>query len=268
VSGDECVRPDRPRALVTGAGFGLGRSFAFALAAQGATVVCADIDVHALNETVRAISARGQSAHAVEVDVADQCSIKAMTANAISAAGRLDVLVNNAGITSVPGRLLDVTLEDWDRVFSVNLRGLFLCTRSLMPSLLKSPAASVINISSYLGMVGVYPGFPIASLPYSTTKAGLIGFTRQLAIEYAKEGVRVNAIAPGWHAGTNLGQARRAIATATETEQFENYLASSIPLGLRGSPDDLANLVIYLASNASRYVTGQVFAHDGGLTAL
>ncbi|SFJ31087.1 short chain dehydrogenase [Bradyrhizobium sp. cf659] len=89
-----------------------------------------------------------------------------MTANAVSAAGRLDVLVNNAGVTSLPDRLLEVTLEDWDRVFSVNLRGLFLCTRSLMPRLLKSPAVSVVNISSYLGMVGVYPGFPVASLPY------------------------------------------------------------------------------------------------------
>src|SRR5436305_9197827 len=108
----------------------------------------------------------------------------------------------------------------------------------------------------------VCPGFPMASLPYSTTKSGLIGLTRQLAIEYAKDGVRVNAIAPGWHAGTNLGQARRAIATETETAQFENYLASLIPLGSRGTPDDLANLVVYLASNASRYVTGQVFAHD------
>lgn len=220
-------------ALVTGAGCGLGRSFAFALAAQGATVICADIDVDALDETDRTIGARGQSAHAVEVDVTDELSVQAMTANAISSASRLDVLVNNAGATSLPGRLLDVTLEDWDRVFSANLRGLFLCTRSLIP-LLKSHAASVVNISSYLGMVGVYPGFPIASLPYSTTKAGVIGFTRQLAIEYANDGVRLNAIAPGWHAGTNLGKARRAIATTAENAQFENYLASSIPLGSRG----------------------------------
>ncbi|MPZ55166.1 MAG: SDR family oxidoreductase, partial [Rhizobiales bacterium] len=126
---------------------------------------------------------------------------------------------------------------------------------------------SVINLSSYLGLVGAYPGFPVTAIQYGTTKAGVIGFTRQLAMEYAADGLRANVIAPGWHFGTNLGKARRAVATAEELASFEAYAKASIPMGRFGTPEDLSGLIIYLASDASRYVTGQVFAHDGGITA-
>ena len=254
-------------ALVTGAGGGLGRSFSEALAARGAHVVCADVDADAAGATAARIMAAGGEATATRVDVAEADSVEAM-ARFVRESGRgLDVLINNAGVASIPGRLLDVPIAEWDRVVAINLRGPFLCARALLPVLLEGEAGSIINVSSFLGLVGTYPGFPITSMPYSASKAGVVGFTRQLAMEYAREGLRVNAIAPGWHGGTDLGRARRAVATNAETARFEDYLKVSIPMGHRARPEDLSGLVVYLASDASSYVTGQIFAHDGGLTA-
>jgi NAD(P)-dependent dehydrogenase (short-subunit alcohol dehydrogenase family) len=253
--------------LITGAGAGLGRSFAHALAARGATVLCADIDGDAAQETAAAIQATGGSASALTVDVADEQSVDALARVVSERITKLDVLINNAGVASIPHRLLDVPVAEWDRVNGINLRGLFLCTRACLPLLLACEASAVINLSSYLGLVGAYPGFPVTAIQYGTTKAGVIGFTRQLAMEYAADGLRANAIAPGWHFGTNLGQARRAIATAEEIASFERFAKESIPMGRFGKPEDLSGLVIYLASDASRYVTGQVFTQDGGITA-
>lgn len=252
------------RAVVTGAASGLGRSFAYALSRAGAAVACLDRDP--ATDTADAIREWGGDAISLTADVADEHSMR-NAAREVGALGPPHILVNNAGVTSLPGRLLDVELSEWDRVLSVNLRGLFVCTRAMMPGLLATKAASIINIASFIGLVGVYPGFPVTALPYATSKAGIAGFTRQLAVEYARDGVRVNAIAPGWHGGTNLGRARRLTATEGDIARFEGFLAGAIPMGHRGKPDDLAGLLVYLASDLSRYVTGQVFAHDGGLTA-
>jgi NAD(P)-dependent dehydrogenase (short-subunit alcohol dehydrogenase family) len=253
--------------LITGAGAGLGRSFAHALARQGATVFCADIDVEAVRDTAAKIGEYGRNAEAFEVDVADETSVERLAHDVRQRTEKLDVLINNAGVASIPMRLHDVPAAEWDRVNAINLRGLFLCTRAFLPLLRATPSPSVINLSSYLGMVGAYPGFPVTAIQYGVTKAGVIGFTRQLAVEYAAEGLRANAIAPGWHFGTNLGKARRAVATPEELEQFQAFALSSVPMKRIGTPDDLSGLIIYLASDASRYVTGQVFAHDGGITA-
>ena len=253
-------------ALITGAGSGLGQAFALAFAEQGAHVICAGID-QAVEETAAAIAKRGGKALALTVDVADEHSVAALARGIEQKVGRLDILVNNAGIAIAPGRLLDIAAKDWDRVIAVNLRGVFLCSKAMLPMLLKSKDASIINLSSYLGKVGLYPGFAITAIPYAASKGGVDGFTRQLAIEYARDGIRVNAIAPGWHGETQLGRERRATATAEDIARFENFLKEEIPMGYRATPDDLTGLAIYLASGASRYVTGQVIAHDGGLTA-
>jgi len=254
-------------ALVTGAASGLGLQFAIALSNAGACVICADKDEAGAQQAEARLKACGCEALAITVDVADEASVADMARRATGWSGAVHILVNNAGIASRPGRLLDVSLADWDRVLSVNLRSLFICTRALMPTLLANPTASVINIGSFLGMVGVYPQFPVTALPYSASKAGAIGFTKQLAMEYARENVRVNCIAPGWHGGTALGRERRASATPQDLQRFEDYLLKSIPMGRRGEPEELSGLIVYLASDASRYVTGQVFAHDGGVTA-
>jgi NAD(P)-dependent dehydrogenase (short-subunit alcohol dehydrogenase family) len=254
-------------ALITGGGYGLGRAFARALAGQGATIICADIDGVRAAETVGLIQEAGGQAVSIKVDVASEQSVDEMAAKVRNVTDKLHVLINNAGVASLPARVLDIPVAEWDRVVSVNLRGVFLCTRALLPLLVAAKSSSVINLSSYLGLLGAYPGYPVTAAQYAATKAGVIGFTRQLAVEYAKEGLRSNAIAPGWHFGTDLGKARRETATADEMNAFMDFAKSTIPQGRVGAPEDLAGLVVYLASDASSYMTGQVFAHDGGITA-
>ena len=252
-------------ALVTGAAGGLGRAFALALAGAGAAVACLDRDAAGAHETVAMI---GGDTLAVIADVADEAAVTA-AAGTVAAwrGGGLDILVNNAGLATPPARLGDVSVADWDRAVAVNLRGVFLCTRAFLPALLESAHASIVNIASYLGLKGVHPGFPVTAMPYTATKAAIVGMTRQLAIEYADAGVRVNAIAPGWHMGTGLGRERRAAGTAEEDARFVDFIRGSAPIGRAGTGEEVAALLLYLASDASRYVTGQVIAHDGGLTA-
>jgi NAD(P)-dependent dehydrogenase (short-subunit alcohol dehydrogenase family) len=146
---------------------------------------------------------------------------------------------------------------------AINLRGVFLTTRKALALMLPGPG-SIINIASIAGLRGFWPGFPSLAINYSTSKAGVIGFTRQVAAEYAADKIRVNAIAPGWHGGTALGAARRKTVSAEDIAKFEKAIHDRIPMGHRGQPDDLVGLVVYLASDASHYLTGQVIAHDGG----
>jgi NAD(P)-dependent dehydrogenase (short-subunit alcohol dehydrogenase family) len=252
--------------VVTGAAGGLGRAFALAFAQRGAHVACADIDP-AVEETCDLIGKAGGKALALQADVSKEEPVLAMAAKVEAQLGTLHGLVNNAGIAIPPGRLLDVSVADWDRVIATNLRSIFLCSKAFLPMLLRSKDASIINLSSFLALVGLYPGFEITAIPYASSKAGVDGFTRQLAIEYARDGIRVNAIAPGWHGGTQLGRERRTSAEQGAIRRFNEFIESSIPMGHMGTPEDLTGLAIYLASSASRYVTGQIFAHDGGLTA-
>ena len=133
--------------------------------------------------------------------------------------------------------------------------------------MLKGGSGSIINIASVAGLVGYYPGAARLCVNYAASKAGVIGLTRQAAIEYARDGIRVNAIAPGWHGGTRLGGARLAALSPDELARLEKMINDRIPMGHRGVPDDLVGLTIYLASSASSYVTGQVIAHDGGWSA-
>jgi NAD(P)-dependent dehydrogenase (short-subunit alcohol dehydrogenase family) len=254
-------------ALVTGGASGLGRSFCRGLAAFGATVTCGDIDAAGAEETARLIRASGGRSDAVPLDVSAPSSVETAAKHVIDTHGRIDVLVNNAGIATVPTRVHELPVEDWDRLFAVNMRGTFLCTKAVIPSMLAHRGGSIVNLSSILGMSGYYPGFAATAVNYGASKAGVIGFTRQVALEYARENIRVNAIAPGWHGGTQLGRERRATATPESIEQFESAIARDTPMGRRGRPDELSGLVVYLASDASRYVTGQIFAHDGGWTA-
>lgn len=255
------------QAVVTGAASGLGRAFALALGEAGAKIFCVDRDAEGLAETIKLAQAKGLQTSSIVADVADEGAVNAMQARIAAESDRIDILINNAGIATPPGRTHEIQVADWDRAMAVNLRSMFLVTRLLLPSLLRSPSASIVNLSSFLGLVGAYPGFAITAIPYATSKAGVIGFTRQLAIEYAAERIRVNAIAPGWHGGTNLGRERRATATAEDGKRFEAFIAESVPMQRRGTPEDLCGLVVYLASDASLYMTGQVFAHDGGITA-
>jgi NAD(P)-dependent dehydrogenase (short-subunit alcohol dehydrogenase family) len=253
-------------ALVTGAGSGLGRAFAQGLASAGARVIAADRNREWAEETVTLIGG-GNASLAIHVDVADEESVADMAARAKEACGTVDILVNNAGIATVPARAHEIRVEDWDRLIAINLRGVFLCSRATIPLMLAAGQGSIINIASIIGLVGHYPGQAAVGSNYAAAKSGVVGFTRQIAVEYARDGIRANAIAPGWHGGTRLGDERRATARPEEIAAFEAAIRAQTPMGRRGSPDELQGLCIYLASDASRYVTGQVFAHDGGWTA-
>ena len=264
---DNIFRLDSKVAVVTGAGFGLGRSFALGLAAFGATVICADKNLDGADETASLVKQSRGKAEPLHVDVSGEASVDDMWKRIAADYPRVDILINNAGINTNTPRTHEYSVADWDRVMAVNLRGVFLTTRKALALMLPGPG-SIINISSIAGLRGYYPGFASMSVSYSAAKAGIVGFTRQVAAEYAKEKIRVNAIAPGWHGGTALGAERRAAAGPEGAKQFEEALHARIPMKHRGVPDDLVGLVVYLASDASHYVTGQVIAHDGGWDAM
>ena len=159
-------------------------------------------------------------------------------------------------------------VESWNEVVAVNLTGVFLCTRAVIPQMLEAGGGSIINISSILGLAGHYPDFAMANICYSATKAGVVGITRQAAAEYAADNIRVNAIAPGWHGGTRLGEDNRRSMSNELISRFEDAVLDGTPMRRRGVAEELAGLALYLASAASSYMTGQVIANDGGWTAI
>ena len=181
--------------------------------------------------------------------------------------GRIDILINNAGIATKTARTHEFSTEDWDHLMAINLRGVFLVTRKALALMFPGPG-SIINIASIAGLRGYWPGFPSLAVNYSTSKAGVIGFTRQVAAEYAKEKIRVNAVAPGMARRHRAGGGAARQLTQDEIAAFEEAIQPRIPMGHRGTPDDLVGLSGYLASDASHYLTGQVLAHDGGWDAI
>lgn len=259
---EQIFRLDGKLAVVTGAGSGFGRAFARALAEFGATVICAGRRLDALHETVSLVTKSSGRAIALGLDVRDESSVDAFW-RAVAEHGRADILVNNAGIALPPKRTHELSVSDWDDVVATNLRGVFLTTRAGLKQMLPEPG-SIINIASIAGLRGYWPGFPSLAAHYAASKMGVVGFTRQVAAEYAGEKIRVNAIAAGWHGGTDLIAARRASTPPEVIQRFETELRRRIPMGRRGTPEDLVGLVVYLASDASSYLTGQVISHDGG----
>lgn len=254
-------------ALVTGAGSGLGREFALGLAAQGAEIIAADRNGDWADETAGLIGQAGGRGHSVVADVADAAQVEAMVEGGLARCGRIDVLVANAGVACAPKRVHELPLEEWNRLVSVNLTGVFLCMQAVLPVMLRQQSGSIISIASILGLGGFYPGFPRTGAGYGATKAAVIGLTRQVAVEYAQDGIRANAIAPGWHGGTRLGAAFKTEQGAEVIGRFEAAIVDGTPMARRGLPEELRGLVVYLASDESRFLTGQVIAHDGGWTA-
>jgi 3-oxoacyl-[acyl-carrier protein] reductase len=237
-------------AVVTGASRGIGRSIALALAAQGATIVAVDMDQSSTDAVVAELQAAGAKALAVVGNVTVSADVERMIEAAVAAFGRVDILVNNAGITR-DGLLMRMKDEDWDAVLNVNLKGAFLCTRAAFKVMSKQRYGRIINIASVVGQMG-----NAGQANYCASKAGLIGLTKSNAREMAKRSITVNAVAPGF------------IATAmTEalSDKVRAELTAQIPLERLGSADDIANAVIFLASEASGYITGHVLSVNGGM---
>jgi NAD(P)-dependent dehydrogenase (short-subunit alcohol dehydrogenase family) len=254
-------------ALITGGASGLGRVFCEALAEFGADVAIADINEPEARQTAGLIGNLGGRSLAVKADVSHPDEVQHMVDEAVAQLGTIDILVNNAGITAKGNRIGEMPLEDWDRVIAVDLRGVFLCTRAVLPVFLKQARGNIINIAS---VYGIRPFFEIGQLkpnaPYAAAKAGVISLTKETALEYARDGIRVNCIAPGWHRGTRLGSAMQATGGEEVLKKYEEALDRTTPMGRCGEPSELKGLVVYLASDASSFVTGQVFISDGGIS--
>ena len=238
-------------ALVTGARRGLGRAMAIAMARAGAEVAVNDIadgvaEAEAVAEEIRAL---GRKALVVPADITDGAQVREMIDRVAAEAGGLDILVNNAGIIR-DALLLRMTDEAWREVLEVNLTGTFLCTRAAARHMTKHGGA-IVNISSVVGVVG-----NIGQANYAASKAGIIGLTKTCARELAPRGVRVNAVAPGFI---------RSQMTERLPEQVRERMLSQIPLARMGTPEEVASVVVFLASPAGSYLTGQVICVDGGM---
>ncbi len=237
-------------AVVTGAGRGIGQAIALKLAAAGADVACVDLKAEFCVETVQKAEALGRKAWSIAANVADAASVEAARDQIIAAAGKVDILVNNAGITK-DGLLMRMSEADWDAVLNVNLKGTFLFTKAFTRPFLKQHSGRIINIASVVGLVG-----NAGQCNYGASKAGVIGLTKSAARELASRGITVNAIAPGFI---------ETAMTAKLGPEAREALLKQIPLASLGQPDDVASAVLFFASPAARYITGQVLAVDGGM---
>lgn len=236
-------------ALITGSARGLGKAIAEKFQEQGATVVITDINEETLNSCVEELKQNGE-VFGILMNVADPVSVEKAVETVIEKYGRIDILVNNAGITK-DGLLSRMEENEFDSVIAVNLKGTFNVTKSVSAYMLKKRSGNIINISSVVGIIG-----NVGQANYSASKAGVIGLTKTSAKEFAKRGVRVNAIAPGFI---------KTDMTEVLSDDAKEALYKNIPLGRLGLPRDIANAATFLASDNASYITGQVLVVDGGM---
>ena len=244
---------DSRTALVTGAGRGIGESLALALAEAGADVAAADLDLATAEATAEAIRALGRRSLAIQVDVRDSDQVGAMVAAVVQAWGRLDIAVNNAGVSRVTPST-EIQEDEWDRIVGVDLKGVFLCAQAEGRAMLEGGSGSIINVASMSARI---VNRPQIHAHYNAAKAGVVQLTRTLAVEWATRGVRVNSISPG-HMLTPM--------TAFASDEAKQTWISNTPMARNGDPRDLQGAAVYLASEASSFVTGHDLIIDGGYT--
>jgi NAD(P)-dependent dehydrogenase (short-subunit alcohol dehydrogenase family) len=244
-------------AVITGAGSGIGRVAAELFAAEGAAVVVADVVVAAAATTVAAITAAGGRAAPVTVDVADEEQVADMVAFAVDTYGALHVLFNNAGIfPGDDGGVLDTPPSTWDRVMQVNLKGVWLGCRAAVPAMIDSGGGSIVNVASFVALMGA----ATAQVAYTASKGGVLAFTRELAVEYARSGIRANSICPG-----PIDTPLLAELLADPVRRQRRLV--HIPMGRLGRPEEIARAALFLASDDASFVTGSALVVDGGITA-
>jgi NAD(P)-dependent dehydrogenase (short-subunit alcohol dehydrogenase family) len=241
-------------ALVTGAGSGLGLATAKAFAESGASVVLADWHEQAARSAAEELTARGHKALAIRCDVSDDAQVEAMVRETVATFGRLDAAYNNAGVQNVLAETADTTREDYDRVMGINLRGIWSSMKFELQQMRKQGSGSIVNCSSLGGLVGgAERGI------YHAAKHGVLGFTKSAALEYAAQGIRINAICPGL-IRTPMSDQMVAAGQGDALEALEK----SIPMARVGRPEEIADAVLWLCSDAASYVTGQSLSVDGG----
>ncbi len=248
-------------AIVTGAGRGIGRATALELARMGADVVVAELDTDGADKTAALVKDAGRRAAVIPTDVTKRSNLAALVDRTVAAFGRIDVLVNNAGIYRAAATL-DVTEEHWDAIMTINARAVFFASQAVLPIMIAARRGAIVNLASMAGKIGSR-----TNLPYNVSKAAVISMTKSLALAHAADGIRVNCVCPGfvetdmWHQvareqGTLLGQT---------PEEFTRRRVESVPLGRMERPEDVAAVIGFLASPRAGYMTGQALSIDGGL---
>jgi len=243
-------------ALVTGAGSGIGRAIALKFADMGAKIAAIDLNESGAKETLALIEKKKTSGIVIKADVSRDDDVKKMIDTVIGEFGKLDYAANNAGIEGEQGLIADQTEENWNRVININLKGIFLCMKHEIPEMLKNKYGAIVNTASVAGLAG-FAGIT----PYSASKHGVVGLTRSVALEYAEQGIRVNAVCPGVIKTPMIDRFTHGDAEA------EKGMIAMEPVGRLGKPEEIAEAVVWLCSDAASFVTGFPMAVDGGFIA-
>lgn len=243
-------------ALVTGGGSGIGRASALTFAREGAKVVVSDVVVEAGEETVQLIKNADREAVFIKADVAQASDVEALIAKAVETYGRLDCAHNNAGIEGNSAKVADYDEADWDRVIAINLTGVWLCMKYEIPQMLQQGSGAIVNTSSVAGLLGFRTGSA-----YVASKHGVLGLTKTAALEYAKSGIRVNAVCPGAIDTPMMGR------ITDHRPHRAAKMAAGEPVGRMGTPQEIAEAVVWLCSDAASFVTGHPMTVDGGIVA-